>query len=383
MARFGIDTTAILHGERAVRRCTRNLVHHLVGLHQNDHWSLLYFDRTGKTHGRLQFPHHPLWSERICRVSMRTLLPCWRNVGYPTVETWLGRVEVLYAPDMYFPPTSRAPVLCTIHGMAYFAIPERCESKSVRALTKAFDYACRRAQHFLAVSESTRRDFLRYTDIPPERIHVVTHGVDPMFGKGNPEDSMIKVRDRFHFSQPYVLYIGVIGHHKNILGLLKSMILAAPRMGETDLVLAGPFGDAIDEARGLVARSGLRERVHFLGNIDGEDEILVHLYRACRGFVFPTFYEGWCSPPLEAMACGTPVIASAIPSVMEVVGDAAVLLHPEDANGWAEALIRLAEDDSWRNDWAKRGIHHVQQHTWERSAEKLYQVLTRIQEAAA
>jgi len=383
MARFGIDTTAILHGERAVRRCTRNLVHHLVGLHHNDQWSMLYFDWTGKTHGRLQFPHHPSWSERMCRIPVRLLLPCWRSVGYPTVETWLGKLDVFYAPDLYFPPTSQAPVLSTVHGVAYLAIPERCNSEKVRALTKAFAYARRHAHHFLAVSESTREDLLKYTDIPHDRIHVVTHGVDPMFGTGDPEDSMKKVQNRFHVSRPYVLFVGVIGHHKNILGLLKSMILAAPRMGETNLVLAGPFDDSIDEALGLVARSGLKDRVHFLGTIDGEDEILVHLYRASRGFVFPTFYEGWCAPPLEAMACGIPVIASAIPSVMEVVEDAAVLLHPDDTNGWAEALIRLAEDDSWRNDLAERGIHHVQQHTWERAAGKLYQVLTRIQEAAA
>ncbi len=383
MARFGIDTTAVLHGERAVRRCTRNLVRHLVGLHQNDHWSMLYFDRTGKTQGRLSFPPNALWSERVCRFSMRALLPCWRSVGYPTVETWLGRVDVLYAPDMYFPPTSRAPVLCTIHGMAYLAIPERCESKKVRALAKAFAYARRRAHHFLAVSESTRKDLLLYTDLPPDRIHVVTHGVDPMFGKGNPADSMKKVQDRFHFSRPYVLYVGAIGHHKNILGLLKAMTLAAPRMGETDLVLAGPFDDAIHEARTLVAQSGIQDRVHFSGAIDGEDEILVHLYRAARGLVFTTFYEGWCAPPLEAMACGIPVIASAIPSVREVVEDAAVLLPPDDIEGWAEALIRLAEDARWRNDWAEQGFKHVQQHTWERAAGKLYQVLTRLQEAAA
>src|SRR3989442_8021850 len=173
LARIGIEASIVLHGERAGRRHTRNLLGPLLRLHPKDDWALLYFDRRGTTPGRVPLP--PTAGERVSRLPMRLQLTPWRVLGWPPVERWLGRIDVLYAPDLYFPPARRAPVLCTIHGVAYLAIPHLCESDKVRALVRAFAYARQRAQHFLAVSESTRQDLLRYTDLPAERIHVVTH----------------------------------------------------------------------------------------------------------------------------------------------------------------------------------------------------------------
>jgi glycosyltransferase involved in cell wall biosynthesis len=372
----------VLHGERAGLRHTRNLLDPLLRLHPEDDWALLYFDRRGTTPGRVPLPAMGA-RERVSRLPMRLLLPPWRMLAWPPVERWLGRIDVLYAPDLHFPPARRAPVLCTIRGVAYLAIPQLCESETVRGLGRAFTYARRRAQHFLAVSESTRQDLLRYTDLPAERIHVVTHGVDPAFEPMNRARCRAFVGQRFGLSRPFALYVGVIGRHKNIMGLLEAMAAAAPKVPDLDLVLAGPFEPEIERARAFVARSGLEHRVHFLGAVGQQDDTLTQLYNAALALVHPTFYEGWCATPLEAMACGTPVVASDIPSVREVVGEAGVLVEPHDVEAWKNQLTRIAQDGAWRTTLAGKGLRHVRQHTWERAARRLRHVLSLVQEAEA
>jgi glycosyltransferase involved in cell wall biosynthesis len=382
LARIAIEASIVLHGERAGLRHTRNLLDPLLRLHPEDDWALLYFDRRGTTPGRVPLPVIGA-HERVSRLPMRLLLPPWRMLGWPPVERWLGRIDVLYAPDLHFPPARHAPVLCTIRGVAQLAIPQLCEPDTVRGLVQAFTYARRRAQHFLAVSESTRQDLLRYTDLPAERIHVVTHGVDPAFEPMNRARCRAFVGQRFGLSRPFALYVGVIGRHKNIMGLLEAMAAASPKVPDLDLVLAGPFEPEIERARAFVARSGLEHRVHFLGAVGQQDDTLTQLYNAALALVHPTFYEGWCATPLEAMACGTPVVASDIPSVREVVGDAGVLVEPHDVEAWKNQLTRIAQDGAWRTALAGKGLRHVRQHTWERAARRLRHVLSLVQEAEA
>jgi glycosyltransferase involved in cell wall biosynthesis len=382
LARIGIDASLVLHGERAGLRHTRNLLGALLRLHPEDDWALLYFDRRGTTPGRVPLPA-PHARERVSRLPMRLLLPPWRVLGWPPVERWLGRIDVLYAPDLHFPPARRAPVLCTIRGVAYLAIPHLCEANKVRGLTRAFTFARRHAQHFLAVSESTRQDLVRYTDLPAARIHVVTHGVDPVFQPMDRAHCRVFVGKRFGLSRPFALYVGVIGRHKNIKGLLEAMAAATPKAPGLDLVLAGPFESEIDRARAFVARAGLKDRVHFIGAVGQEDDTLTQLYNAALALVHPTFYEGWCATPLEAMACGTPVVASDIPPVREVVGEAGALVEAQDVEAWKNQLVRIAEDEAWRADLAEKGLRHVRQHTWERAARRLRHVLSLVQEAEA
>jgi glycosyltransferase involved in cell wall biosynthesis len=381
MARIGIDASIVLHGERAGQRHSRNLLKQLVGQFEQDDWRLLYFDRKGNTPGRISFVPSGVVHENVSRIPMRLLSNPWRILGSPAVEDWLGSIDVFYAPDLCFPPTRRAPVLCTIRGVAYLAIPKLCAPAQVRALTRAFAYARRRAHHFLAVSESTRQDLLRLTDLRADRIHVVTHGVDPVFRTLEREECRRAVLRKFGVSRHFLLYVGVIGRHKNITGLLRAFSDSGLHRQGLDLILAGPFESEIGTMRSMVSRSGLESAVHFIGSVSQQDDTLVELYNAALALVHPSFYEGWCSTPLEAMACGTPVVGSDIPSVREVVQEAALLVPPDDIDGLKLALLRVVEDESCRADLAERGLAHAGQHTWERSAQRLRRVLARVQQA--
>jgi glycosyltransferase involved in cell wall biosynthesis len=380
VAFIGIDGSILLHGERAGKRHSRNLLGQLVRRYVRDEWRLLYFDRRGNTPGRIPLDPKGLAREAVSRIPMRLISGAWRRLGCPSAENWTGPVDVFYAPDLFFPPTRRAPVLCTIRGLAYLAIPHLCEPAKRSALTGAFEYARRRAHHFLAVSESTRRDLLRMTDISADRIHVVTHGVDPIFRPLDRGECRSSIARKFGVERPFLLYVGVIGRHKNVMGILTAYSTSGLCREGMDLVLAGPFESEIKNARSFAVQKGLDKSVHFIGDVNQEDATLVELYNSAVALVHASFYEGWCATPLEAMACGTAVVASDIPAVREVVQDAATLAPPDDLDAWKTAMVRMASDENHRSVLAEKGLLLVRQHTWKRAAKRLRRVLTTVQE---
>ena len=380
MARIGIDASILLHGMRAGRRHSRNLIKQLVTYNQDDEWHLLYFDRKGNSPGRLFNSPDGNTQEMISKTPIRLLLPFWRTFGFPSVENWLNSIHVFYSPDLYFPPTKRIPVLCTIRGVAYLTIPHLCEPHTVRVLNRSFAYARKRASHFLAVSESTRQDLLRLTYLPENRIHVVTHGVDPAFKKYDADECRMYIARKFGINRPFLLYVGVIGRHKNVMGILRAYHASGLHREGIDLIMAGPFESEILPARSFVDRSGIDEVVHFTGNVTQQDNTLVELYNAALALVHPSFYEGWGITPLEAMACGTPVVASDIPPVREVVQDSALLVPPNDLAALRHAMLKITGDEDYRTELAAKGLKHVAQHTWERAARRLRHVLSNVQE---
>ena len=189
------------------------------------------------------------------------------------------------------------------------------------------------ADYLVAVSETTKNELTRYAGVVPERIYVVTHGVNKQYRKKK-DTGRVKsgLKNRYHLRFPYILYVGAIGLHKNIMGILDAYQKLSSKISH-DLVMAGPPDSAWDFAHQFVNRHKLAGRVKFLGHIS-EPEYLVNLYNAADLFVFPSFYEGWTSPPLEAMACGTPVIASNRSSLPETLGDAAILVDRTTRMNW-------------------------------------------------
>ncbi len=373
MPHITIDGTPLLHGERAIRRVSRNLLKSITRMKCVD-WRAFYFDRKGNTPGRLR-----LENEVICQFPVRLMLPSWNMSGWPTLETLTGDgADLFYATDLYFPPSRKTTILSTVHGIAYLVIPELCLPEHVTSLTKAFSYARQHADYFLAVSESTREDMLNHTDIPADRIYVSTHGVDSCFHPIEKQAARAHVTLRYGVERPYFLYVGVVAAHKNVKLLVDAMI-AVSNMQDTDLILIGPWQEPFtSELRAYTKAAGLSERVHFVGSIEQESDELTYLYSGTIAFLFPTFYEGCCSPPLEAMACGAPVISTTIPSVQEVTGNAAVLLPVNDAEAWGSQMKKMAEDSQWRALMIKQGLIHVQQHTWEHSAKKLLSIMQEV-----
>lgn len=374
-----IDATPVAHGNRADARHTKNLIEALVALETTSVYDILYYGRGLQSKPRAILPAGAKAREITVPFPARLLVPFWRTAGRPRAEFFLGSFDVFYATNLYFPPSSRGVVLGTIRGIGYHVIQDKLIPSEVTALSKGLIYTLAHADYLLAVSRKTREELMERLGIPDDRIYVVPHGVDPRFTILSDRDKLSERLCRMlGFSTPYILYVGVIGHHKNIMGILNAYAIVRDNGFDVPLVLAGPPGSAWNEAQTWIAQRSLQHHVHLTGMVDQATDELTDLYNGACLFVFPSFYEGWTSPPLEAMACGTPVITSNCSSLPETVGDAAIQVNPNETESLAHEMQRVLSDQDLQLDLVRRGAKHVASHGWTKSAAEFAKVFAEI-----
>jgi glycosyltransferase involved in cell wall biosynthesis len=376
MNRVAIDMSPVVHGSRAVKRCTFCMTSELLKYESID-FDLLYFDYRHQTPKYLR-PLKGHVKESVIRVPQRLLIPFWKRFSWPNLELLLSKPGLFYVNEFYFPPTKNALVVATIHGLAYKVIPEKLPRKSVESLGQGLSFVLKHADCLIAVSETTKEELIRYVGVAPERIYVITHGVDKEFRQLTDGEAVRdRLRDRYGLKHPYILYVGAIAIHKNVMGVLAAYQMVAAKAPH-DLVMVGPPDTAWDQAHRFVDDTSLSGRVHFLGTVDQAGDSLLNLYNGADLFVFPSFYEGWTSPPLEAMACGVPVVTSNCSSMPETVRDAALKIDPEDPEALAYHIEKVLSDNTLRTQLVKMGLDHVSSHTWEKAAKKLINVFTDV-----
>jgi glycosyltransferase involved in cell wall biosynthesis len=229
----------------------------------------------------------------------------------------------------------------------------------------------RRADLVLADSESTKRDLIELLDVPVERVRVVMAGVDAHFQPVTDMAELTRIREHYHLPERFILSVGTLQPRKNFTGLIEAFHQMRQRtQAPQQLVIVGQKGWLYEGIFAKVAELGLEEQVSFLGFVADDD--LPALYTLADLFAFPSFYEGFGIPILEAMACGTPVVASDASSLPEVVGDAGVMVKPEDIAALSKALERALEDSILRAGLIARGQEQARRFTWEQSARQLY-----------
>jgi glycosyltransferase involved in cell wall biosynthesis len=270
----------------------------------------------------------------------------------------------------------RVPSVLTVHDLAFLLYPE-CADASLRDyLMAAVPRSVRNASFVVADSENTRNDVICLLGAKPERTEVVPGGVERRF---RPADAgaILELRQRLQLTQPFILTLGMMEPRKNWQGLIQAYSLARARHKLTQqLVLAGPRGwlwESVVEER---ERSPFRNDVLFLGFVPDVD--LPTLYSAADAFAFPSFYEGFGLPPLEAMACGTPVVVADAASLPEVVGDAGLKVPPEDVEGLAETLAQITEDQGLRLRLRQAGLDRAATFSWEESGKRILDVYRRV-----
>ncbi len=274
------------------------------------------------------------------------------------------RVDVLHGPVNVAPLLAPCATVVTVHDLAYLRLPDRLPTGRRRyfaALTRA---SVRRASRVLAVSESTKRDIVELLGVPPEQIAVTPLAADPSFRPVTGEALEVFLGEQ-GIVRPFVLSVGTLEPRKNLPTLLRAFARIAAEMPH-DLVLAGPEGWMTDEIHETRRRLDLGDRLRFTGYVDAE--ALPAWYSAADLFVYPSLYEGFGLPPLEAMACGTPVITSDVSSLPEVVGDAGLTVPPTDEMALAEAMRRVLGDPAIGADLRKRGLERAKRFSWEQTA---------------
>lgn len=286
-------------------------------------------------------------------------------LGRPLIEDLTDGADLVYLPNLNFIAT-RKPYIVTVHDLSFARFPEFFSAKQ-RLWHAAVGpkRLLRRAAAVIAVSEHTKRDIIETCGVPAEKIAVISPGVGPEY---MPADNATKdpVLKKYGLRDGYILYLGTLEPRKNVTGLIAAF---ETLKNDARLVLAGGKGWLYKDIFHRAASSPARDRIRFLDYVDEADKPA--LYSAAAIFAYPSFYEGFGIPPLEAMACGTPVVAGHATSLGEVIDDAGILVDPHDITALAEALQEVLDDAALRAELSRRGLERTKAFTWEKSAEKL------------
>ena len=284
------------------------------------------------------------------------------------------RVDLFHAPHYVLPILTPCRSIVTIHDCIHLMFPQYLPNKIAYAYARASLWAAtNRSERILTVSETSKRDILRFFHIPPEKIDVIYNAIDDRFGQPPPEEHVVRVRERYQLHGQFILYAGNIKPHKNLERLIDAFYrLRQSDIGDVKLLIIGDEISKYATLRRAVHRYQLHKHVRFLGFVP--DETLAALYRLASVFVFPSLYEGFGLPPLEAMASGTPVVTSNVSSLPEVVGDAAVLIDPYDADSIAEGIRRVLTDEAVAGALRHKGLLRAREYSWERSVQRVLEI---------
>jgi glycosyltransferase involved in cell wall biosynthesis len=301
--------------------------------------------------------------------------PWWDQVTLPRV---LRReaADVLFSPYIKAPLLGRAPVVNTIHDLTFFIRADYNRRRRDVLLNLPFRLLChavvKRTAAILVDSAASARDVQRYLRAKPEKLRVIPLATSPAFHPESDPAADSVVRDRYGLTPGYVLYVGSFWPHKNVPLVIRAhAALPESLRGRHPLMLAG--GPATSPATSLLSDPIIAAAARFLGPIPEAD--LPALYRSAALFVFPSHYEGFGLPVLEAMACGTPVLCSTTPALVELTVDSAEHADPEAGTSWEQALHALLEDPERRAMLAARGRARAALFTRERMAQSILDVL--------
>lgn len=278
------------------------------------------------------------------------------------------------------PPGVKGKSITIIHDMAHLACPETVRLKTKCWLNMTLKSSCKRADAIITVSMFTKSELMRYFQIPENKIHVMYNGVDFSLYHTHYEKEVIeKVKKIYGISGTYILYLGTIEPRKNLQRLIQAYSILADKVNELSresrlptLVLAGGKGWLYDGIYQTAQKIGKKAEIIFTGYIPEEDAPI--LMTGAEIFCFPSIYEGFGMPPLEAMACGTPVLAANTTSLPEILGDCAEYVNPFSVEQIATGLENLIFNQKLRESYSKRGLEHVKKYSWENSVQILKQV---------
>jgi glycosyltransferase involved in cell wall biosynthesis len=284
------------------------------------------------------------------------------------------RVDLFHAPHYVLPPLTPCKSIVTIHDCIHLRFPQYLPNRLAYAYARTSLWvATHRSNRVLTVSEASKRDILRYFSVPPSKIDVIHNAIDERFGETPTDEEIARVRERYQLEDRFVLYAGNIKPHKNLERLIEAFhTLRKVGFEEVKLLIIGDEISKYATLRRAVHKYKLHKHVRFFGFVP--DKTLAILYRLAGVFVFPSLYEGFGLPPLEAMASGTPVITSNVSSLPEVVGDAAFLIDPYDADAIADAMRRVLSEPALRADLRERGLRRVREFSWERSVARVREI---------
>lgn len=364
---IAIDYSAAARQRAGIGRYTRSLLRALAQQDTENQYALyvprdaLYLDDARAFPKNFRVVRAPL--------NERYMVALWQRAQIPLpVEIFTGGAEIFYSPDFVLPPTRARKKILTIHDLSFKRVPETAAPNLKWYLEGAVPRAVARADLILADSDATRHDLIHLFHAAPERVQTVYSGYDEMFQRVTDENELRRVREKFQLFKPFILSVGTIEPRKNLARLIQAFS-QLPQKRELELVIAGGRGWMYDEIYAAPEKFGVSAAVRFIGFTPDAD--LPALYSLAELVAYPSLYEGFGLPVLEALACGAAVVTSNNSSLPEVAGDAALLIDARDVEAIAWAMQRFLQDHKWRSIMQQKGLAQAKKFSWRTSAAQL------------
>ncbi len=376
IVRIGIDYTSAAHQSAGIGRYTYQMVKALAARPVNSSGVDYRLFVADSKNVKSTLPG-PNFSWCPSRLTERWLARLWYRLRLPLwIETWTGPLDLFHAADFVLPPVKPGVrTIVTIHDLSFVREPDSVMPGMTAHLKRWVPRSVERADRVIAVSEATRQDLIELYQTPPEKITTLYHGVTAEFKVIKEPATLASVRQKYGLGdRSFILSLGTIQPRKNYRRLIQAF---AKIDRSFSLVIGGGKGWKYENILAEVARQGLEKRVHFLGFVADAD--LPALYNAASLFVLPSLYEGFGLPLLEAMSCGTPVIASNRSAMPEVVGQAGLLVDPRDTPAIAAAISKVLADPNLQQRLSQAGLIQAARFSWADMAGQLlklyYQLL--------
>lgn len=325
-----------------------------------------------------------LYSAEPLRGELAQLPANWQSkvLNWPPRFLWthfrLSWELIWHKPDVYFIPAhvipfiSRGRAVVTIHDVAYRVFPEAYSRKGRFYLNFLTHYQKYFVKKIITISEAAKKDIIKYYRVPAEKIAItpLAYGAE-RYQIINEPKKIAQILAKYGIKKPFLMSISRLEFKKNTHGVIEAF--SRLPISDYQLVLIGKHGRGYKYIQAALDQSPVKDKIIMPGWVSEED--VPYLMNAAEAFLFPSFYEGFGIPILEAMACGCPVITSNTTACAEVAGEAAVLINPDNPEEISRQILKLTKDQSFREEMVKRGLEHVKQFSWQRTAEETWKIL--------
>jgi glycosyltransferase involved in cell wall biosynthesis len=368
--RVCLDIQAAIAQRAGVGRYTKMLAEHLGACAGTDALTLFYFDFSRKGSA----PNAGKAERRVIRwCPGRLVQGAWKTLAWPPFNWFAGSADLYHFPNFILPPLTRGKAVVTVHDASFLRFPDMAEQRNRRYLDARIHETVQRADAIITDSAFSANEIASLLSVNPAKLFTVYPGISADIVRPD-AGSIAAMRQALGLSRPYLLTVGTLEPRKNTPFLIS--VFEALHAFKGDLVIAGMPGWRYEPILERMRNSRRASEIRYLSYVpDGQ---LPALYAGAEALVFPSLYEGFGFPPLEAMACGTPVVASTGGSLQEVLGDGAAIVNDFDVAHWTETIAQVLANTDRRSDLIARGRQRAAQYTWEETARKTWEIYRKV-----